>query len=105
MTSETNNCLESLPEMVHSLCVEMLDKYVSKPSVSQITEDLCQVLKQFKNSVCWKEFGQLKHKNELLAKGKKLIDEEGKDLLDEDVDNEESTNSNDANFEGLGTGL
>eukprot|EP00957_Ditylum_brightwellii_P009203 695943-Ditylum_brightwellii.AAC.1 len=87
--------------MEQSLCVEMLDTCVSEPSVSQITEDLLQVLKQFKNYVHWKEFWWLKCKRELLAKGKKLIDEDGKDLLDEDVDDENSTDLDDTNFKGL----
>eukprot|EP00957_Ditylum_brightwellii_P171004 13017750-Ditylum_brightwellii.AAC.1 len=42
---------------------------------------------------------------ELLAKGKKLSNEEGKDDLDEVEDDDKDTAINKADFEGLGTGL
>eukprot|EP00957_Ditylum_brightwellii_P145099 11051347-Ditylum_brightwellii.AAC.1 len=83
----------------------MLDKFVSKPSLSQITENLLQALKQFRNSVCWKEFWYLKRIKELLAKTKKLFEEKGKDILDEAEDNDNETAADEADFEGLGTGL
>eukprot|EP00957_Ditylum_brightwellii_P082436 6267690-Ditylum_brightwellii.AAC.1 len=68
MSAESPNCPASVPEMVQHLCVEMLDEYVSKSSVSQIMENLLQALKRFKNSVSWKEFGRLKRIKESLAK-------------------------------------
>eukprot|EP00957_Ditylum_brightwellii_P195265 14875880-Ditylum_brightwellii.AAC.1 len=42
---------------------------------------------------------------ELLAKGKKLSNEEGKDILDEAEDNDSNTAAVNADSEGLGTGL
>eukprot|EP00957_Ditylum_brightwellii_P137889 10513143-Ditylum_brightwellii.AAC.1 len=68
MSAESLNRPDSVLEMVQHLCVEMLDKYVSETTVSQITENLLQALKRFKNSVCWKEFWRLKQIKELLAK-------------------------------------
>eukprot|EP00957_Ditylum_brightwellii_P125960 9602849-Ditylum_brightwellii.AAC.1 len=83
----------------------MLDKYVSKPSVSQMTENLLQALKRFKNSVCWKEFWRLKQIKESLAKGKNLSIEEGKDALEEEDEDDNDTTIIEADSEGLGMGL
>eukprot|EP00957_Ditylum_brightwellii_P113262 8636483-Ditylum_brightwellii.AAC.1 len=105
MTAELSNCPESIPETAQCLCVETSDKYVSKPSANQITENILQALKRFKNSVYWKEFWCLKWMKESLAKGKKLNNEEGKDGLDEAEDDDKDTAINKADFEGLGTGL
>eukprot|EP00957_Ditylum_brightwellii_P173889 13238268-Ditylum_brightwellii.AAC.1 len=76
MTAESPNCPDSVPETVQHLCVETLDKYVSEPSIK-----------------------------ELLAKGKRLSIEEGKDDLDEVDEDDDDTIIDEANFEGLGTGL
>eukprot|EP00957_Ditylum_brightwellii_P202643 15331057-Ditylum_brightwellii.AAC.1 len=62
-----------------------------------------EALKQFKTSVCLKEFWQLRRKKELLAKGKKLSNEEGKDIFDEEEDNDDTTATTTTNFKGLGT--
>eukprot|EP00957_Ditylum_brightwellii_P087759 6682722-Ditylum_brightwellii.AAC.1 len=68
-------------------------------------ENLLQALKRFKNSVSWKEFWHLKWIKESLAKGKKLSIEESKDDLEEVEDDDDDTAVDEANFEGLGTGL
>eukprot|EP00957_Ditylum_brightwellii_P077809 5912900-Ditylum_brightwellii.AAC.1 len=47
----------------------------------------------------------IKKVKELLAKGKKLSNEEGKDDLDEVEDDDEDTAVDEADFKGLGTGL
>eukprot|EP00957_Ditylum_brightwellii_P106045 8088811-Ditylum_brightwellii.AAC.1 len=105
MTAESPNRPFSVPEMVHRLFVETSDKYVSKPNVSQITENLLEALKRFKNSVHWKEFWCLKWIKESLAKGKKLSIEEGKDDSEEVEEDDDNTAVDDANFQGLETGL
>eukprot|EP00957_Ditylum_brightwellii_P002687 207187-Ditylum_brightwellii.AAC.1 len=105
MTTESPNRLELVPETVQRLCVETSDKYVSEPSVSQITESLLQALKRFKNSVRWKEFWHLKCLKEPLAKGNKLSNKEGRDDLEEDDEDGDSTAINITNVKGLGTGL
>ena len=105
MTVDQPNRPELLLETVQRLCVETLDKYVSKPSVSQITKNLLQALKIFKNSICWKEFWRLNWIKESLAKGKKLSIEEGKDDLEEVDENDSDTAANESDFEGLGMGL
>eukprot|EP00957_Ditylum_brightwellii_P095959 7310946-Ditylum_brightwellii.AAC.1 len=103
MTAEQPNCPDSIPEMVHRICVETSDKYVSEPIVSQITENLLQGLKQFKNSIRWKEFWHLNWLKELLAKGKKLSIKEGKDDLDKAEEDDEDTAADKTEFKGLGT--
>eukprot|EP00957_Ditylum_brightwellii_P152577 11613870-Ditylum_brightwellii.AAC.1 len=105
MTTESLNHPESVPEMVQHLCVGTLDKYVSKPSVSHITENLLQALKRFKNSIHWKEFWHLKWIKESRAKCKKLSIKESKDDLEEVKDNDSDTAIKEANFESLGTDL
>eukprot|EP00957_Ditylum_brightwellii_P113335 8642332-Ditylum_brightwellii.AAC.1 len=71
---------------------------VSEPSVSQITENLLQALKRFKNSACWKEFWCLKRIKESLAKEKKLSIEEGKDGLEEVDEDDNDTAVDEADF-------
>eukprot|EP00957_Ditylum_brightwellii_P176949 13478538-Ditylum_brightwellii.AAC.1 len=66
-------------------------------------ENLLQMLKRFKNFVCWKELLRLKQIKESLAKGKKLCIEKGKDDLEEVGEDDDDTAINEANFEGLGT--
>eukprot|EP00957_Ditylum_brightwellii_P190580 14507595-Ditylum_brightwellii.AAC.1 len=54
---------------------------------------------------CNKEFWHLKRLKELLAKGNKLSNKEGKDDLEEDGEDDDSTAVDGTDFEGLGTGL
>eukprot|EP00957_Ditylum_brightwellii_P200346 15274094-Ditylum_brightwellii.AAC.1 len=50
---------ESIPDLVHCFCLDMLDCYAALPAKNQTMEDLLLALRQFKNFVCWKEYWRL----------------------------------------------
>eukprot|EP00957_Ditylum_brightwellii_P115467 8807413-Ditylum_brightwellii.AAC.1 len=79
----TTDHLGEIPEMVKSFCLDTSDKYVFKPSKSQITEDILLGLKIFKNLVKWKEFWCLKalnNKTTFLTKEEDIDAKQGEDF-------------------------